>query len=481
MDIDKSKQNEIEELYNKIRERKKNYWIIDFKPQEHQEKTIWAVSEVYQDWKDILNKYRFLLFQWGNWAWKTVTALYIVVLLALWELCRDYWLPYIWSKREIYIGTKSWDNLKNSIMPYLLWDYSVIRIPPELIEKVVQDNWAIKSIKLKNGCIIKFFTYDQGRERIQGTNGDFYLLDEEPKDADIFYEALARIRWKKSQMLMSFTPLSWYTPAYEYFYEQESDKIKDKSYIQRVNSLENKYADHTWAEWLTENEKKMRMEGMFIPPSWLVYPNFTREKNTIEYFNPSELWNVKYYAGLDFGQVHPTAFVPVAVDEDENLYIFDLIYKSNILNKELADWIKAIENKYKIEFEYIIADPAGKWEMNELKTYWIKTVWADKWSKWENGQSNRSTSIMKVNQLLHDWKIYIADHLKDIIKEFESHHYKPNGTVEKTQDDALDALRYFIFSYKPPKYITKREIEYQKKYKSKYNKRSLSKGNNKPY
>mgnify|MGYP000421613143 CR=1 FL=1 len=71
-----------------------------------------------------------------------------------------------------------------------------------------QDNGIIKRITLVNGTIINFFTYDQGRKRIQGTNGDLYLLDEEPVDVSIFKEALARTRTKGVQMLLSFTPLS---------------------------------------------------------------------------------------------------------------------------------------------------------------------------------------------------------------------------------------------------------------------------------
>ena len=75
---------------------------------------------------------------------------------------------------------------------------------------------------------------------------------------------------------------------------------------------------------------------------------------------------------------------------------------------------------------------------------------------------------MKVNQLLYEDKLFIADHLKELIEEFEQHHYKDwwtkDGEVEKTKDDALDALRYFIFSYKPPKYISNMEIKYINKY-----------------
>jgi hypothetical protein len=101
-----------------------------------------------------------------------------------------------------------------------------------------------------------------------------------------------------------------------------------------------------------------------------------------------------------------------------------------------------------------------------LKALWINTQKADKHSKWENDMSNRRTWIMKVNQLFNNNKIYIADHLTDIVKEFENHYYKEWGKkdweTDKINDDALDALRYFIFNYKVPTYISKTEQRYRK-------------------
>ena len=92
--------------------------------------------------------------------------------------------------------------------------------------------------------------------------------------------------------------------------------------------------------------------------------------------------------------------------------------------KDLAKEIKEMEIKWQIGFEYIVADAAGKRERTELKYYGIDTKLADKWSKGESGDSNRRAGIMKVNQLLFDQKIFLADHLKDAIRGFESHHYK---------------------------------------------------------
>lgn len=437
----------INKLYKQIDERKRNYWLIDFKPQDFQQPLLDAVNEKGEKGG---NRYRFLLYQGGNGSGKTCIAMYTVACLALWELCRSYGIPYIGAKKNIYVWTKSWSNLKG-LEDYLVGDYSVTRIPPEAVKKVVRDNGGVKEIHLHNGARIIFFTYDQGRERIQGTNGDLYVFDEEPTKSDIFYEGLARLRTKKAQAIYSFTPLSWHTAVYEYFYEQESEAVIEQSFMTVVNSTQNIHGDHTWAEWLTEQERKMRIEWLFVPPSGLVYDNFNRAKNCVPFFNPKDLWNVSFYWAVDFWVKHPMAFAFIAVDDDENIYVFDLIYGSGILIRELTERVKEKKKEYAIDFEYIVADAAGARERAEMESYGIRTIPADKWSKGENNTSNRRAGIMKVNQLLHDGRLFIADHLKPAIKEMETHYYKENGqdgAVEKTNDDFLRRnLTHFATSY----------------------------------
>lgn len=471
----------INKLYKQLDERKRSYGIIDFKPLDSQKGLCEAVSTKTPTG---VNKYRFLLYQGGNGSWKTAIVMYIVSCLAMWEQCKNYKIPYLGTKKKIYIGTKSGSNLK-WLEDYLLGEYSVTRLPPEVVKKKVVDNWGIKEIHLHNWCRIIFFTYDQGRERLQWTNWDLYVFDEEPTKSDIFYEGLARLRTKNAQALYSFTPLSGHTAVYSYFYEQESPNIIEQSYMTIVNSLENIHGDHTWAEWLTDVEKKMRMEGLFTPPSWLVYANFNKEKNCVAFFPPAELGNVSYYGAVDFWVKHPMAFAFIAVDDDNNVYIFDLIYGSGILIKDLVRMVTEKKNEHRVDFEYIVADAAGARERAEMESYGIKTVPADKWSKGENSMSNRRAGIMKVNQMLSDGKIFIADHLKEAIREMETHYYKENwvdGAVEKTNDDFLDSLRYFIFGYKPPKYINKTESSFEKKHWFKYSKHAVRNRNTrKPY
>lgn len=82
--------------------------------------------------------------------------------------------------------------------------------------------------------------------------------------------------------------------------------------------------------------------------------------------------------------------------------------------------------------------------------------------------SNRRTTILLLNELLFKGKLFVSDRCKNLIKEFRTHRYKDNsrdGTVVKTDDDALDALRYLLFTIKNPNKMSKK---LEKAYKEQY-------------
>ncbi len=469
--MEQNNKQKIAELYSILDKRKKFYAITEVELQKHQ-KEVHAVLNLKKE--DGRPRYKQILFQWWNWAWKTFYWMYTAVNLAIGEYSTKYKLPYIWAKKNIRIVTKSWSNVSWTIEPYLLWEYSNTRIPPELIKGAPKrSSWVLQEIKLINWAKISIKTYDQGRERVQGWNPDFIVVDEEPTDKGVWLELLARTRTGKSQMLITMTPLSWLTPLYEYFYK--SEYVENDNRIKFLfSSLENKHADHSWANNLSEQDKKMRLNGEFIPPTWLVYNSFSRLNNLVAHFDPHTLPWVRFYWGLDLGITHPTWFVLVAVDSDNNHYIFDGFNQSWLYLSEIKEKIEALVRKYKISLEYIVADSWAKRERTELAKMGLKTKPANKWEKGERDESNRKASIFKLNQMFADEKIFISNKLEDtLVKELEQHHYKEKGKdweVVKEDDHQLDALRYIIWAIKPNKTITRAERKFQEKHWEKWNK-----------
>lgn len=476
-------QRELKLLLTKLEERKEKYSILDVDVVNGTNKfpPIPQQAQLFNDFKNRLNlpideRLRYLLYYWGNGAWKTFIGAYICVLLALWHDGGKFNLPFIWSKKDIWIVTKSWSNVKSTIDRYLLWKKSPCKIPDMFIQKANYDNGILKSIFLKNGCKMWINTYDQGEDNLQGWEPDFIWLDEEPTKEAVWDELLARTRWRSAEMLITMTPLSGLTPIYRYFFEQKSEEVRSKMKIYKVSALDNPHTDKTLTKGFSEEKYRLRVEGSFENPTWLVYNEFYASKHVVPHFDPKLMGEVKYYRGIDFGTSHPTAVVFLAVDEDDNIYVFDEIRESDML---LSQLVKLIDNSSRwYNFEYFVRDSAAKREGLELKALWINTIPADKKSKGANDMSNRRTWILQINDAFAQGKLLISDRCRKLIRELETHYYKEgwkkDWEVEKENDDLIDALRYTIFMVKKNNKVNSLPLSIRK-FNEKYsNKKSLS-------
>lgn len=479
-------EKELKELLLKLDDRKKNFKILDVDiiNGTNWRKPIQKQVELFKDFQNRLNvelgkRLRYLLYYGGNGAGKTFIGAYVVALLALWHDWKKYSLPFIWSKKSIWIATKSGNNVKTTIDRYLLGNWSPCRIPQCEIETINRDNKILKSIYLKNGCIIYINTYDQGAENLQGWEPDFLWMDEEPVDEDVWTELRFRTRDEACETLITMTPLSGLTPVYEYFFEQSDEDVRSKSKVYHVSSMDNPHTDKTLTKGLNEETYRLRVEGSFENPTWLVYNEFFRSRNTILHFDPRLMsiswWDVRYYRGVDFWTSHPTAVVFLAQDEDDNFYVWDEIKESDML---LSDIVERINKKSVwFHFEYTIRDSAAKREGMELQKLGIRTVPADKHSKGANDMSNRRTWILLLNEMMSKWKLLISSNCTKLIRELETHYYKEggkkDGEVNKENDDLLDALRYVIFMVKKNNWVNKKSQvvrQVEKKYSSNSNK-----------
>lgn len=447
-----NKKNEMGALLKQLEDRRKQYGIIDAKMDR-----IKGQTELFQDILDRLNlpiaeRFRFYLYYWWNWAGKSFVGAYLTVLMALGYDGKKYGLPFIGAKKNIWIATKSGSNVKSTIAPYLLGDFSKTRIPPDEIEKITQDNGILKAIKLKNGAEIHIKTYDQGQENVQGGNPDWMWLDEEPTNEDVWSELKARTRKIECEMVITMTPLNGLTGVYDFFFNTDNPELAKRCKIYRVSSLDNPFTDKTWTMGMTEEEYRLRVDGSFESPTWLVYYSFSRSKNIVSHFHPREMGDsIKYYKAIDFWTSHPTWVVFVAQDIDDNIYVFDEIL---LANTELKEIVGEITNKSRgFDFEFFVRDSAAKREWLEFeKQFGINTIPADKRSKWANDMSNRRTGILMLNTLFKEGKLLISDKCQKLVKELETHYYKEwwrkDGEVVKENDDLIDALRYCIFMIK---------------------------------
>lgn len=199
---------------------------------------------------------------------------------------------------------------------------------------------------------------------------------------------------------------------------------------------------------LTEEFFTQEYLAEFAKFTGLIYTGFDDKKH-IQDFEIDENWS--FYRAIDFGATDPDAVPFIGVDRDGIIYVFDEIYVSGLYTSELAELIKQ-----KSAHRYFIAsyaDSAGKQQIMDLGQQGVYCTPVKK----NTGEGNREwlqATIRQVHQLLKEDRIIIHPRCKGLIKEFMSYSWRKDrlgeavNIPEDKNNHLLDALRYFVVSYK---------------------------------
>lgn len=147
----------------------------------------------------------------------------------------------------------------------------------------------------------------------------------------------------------------------------------------------------------------------------------------------------RIYNGLDFGSAHPTVFTRNYLYEND-LYVFDEIYRRDILNKELK---KEIDKRISFE-ELIKGDNAARNQIRELCNMGLNVIPCTKVKgkdgrdhsfKWLQNLSNIYVDPNRCPNTFRELNSYMSKRNKDgiIVEEFP-----------KLNDDCIDSIRYAL-------------------------------------
>lgn len=248
---------------------------------------------------------------------------------------------------------------------------------------------------------------------------------------------------------------------------QKSMRDKDGKYFySHATMLDNEALPHRFEEWeqsKREYERDGRIdewvqewEAKFTTPSTMVYNEFNEEKHIISPMDvPRD--NMTYVIGMDFGLKDPFAAVYVAVDMNNNWYVYDEIYQPDLpidrigyaLHMKMGDR----------HFTRIIGDSAGATEIASLRSAALgdNRVWVTPAVK---GKDSLRAGIRLVKTHLYvreetgKPKLFITSNCTNLIRELQSYKYmrNPFGEVSEIPEDRnnhlLDALRYLFLDQK---------------------------------
>lgn len=142
-----------------------------------------------------------------------------------------------------------------------------------------QRGFSNRIVMFNDKVIIRFKTYDQGRESFQGTAKDKIWLDEEPP-AEIVSECKARLIDRNGVLIRTMTPLNGITYTYDEFITNENNDPEIEYFF--FDSRFNKYIDQDAQKRIINNyaekEAEVRQTGHFLNlTSGAVYYPFSNQ------------------------------------------------------------------------------------------------------------------------------------------------------------------------------------------------------------
>lgn len=380
------------------------------------------------------------MFLAGNRCGKT----YCGVMEMAYHLTGEY--PAWWHGKRLDAPIQAWAaSVTMESVRDILQTHYLCAIPPSyVIHKTYKRGVAkafdeIKVQHITGGVsTLGFKSYDQGREKFQGTARHIIHLDEEPP-ADIFAECLLRTMTTQGQIILTMTPLLGETALIQQFLHNE---INDRTVIQaswddaKHLSVEDK---NRLRSSLRAGEREAREFGIpQLSDGGLVYPVAEDEIKIERCTLPA---HCKHVFGLDFGWTNPTAAVWGAYDYVEDiLYLYAVYYRNKLAPAEHAKNIQCVTAGIPG-----VCDPAGQATsqadgtnlIGHYESQGLSLIRAD---------NTVETGLMQVLERMQNGKLKVFADLEPWWHEFRQYRRGSGGKIIKQHDHLMDATRYLVVS-----------------------------------
>ncbi len=333
-------------------------------------------------------------------------------------------------------------------------------LPPEWIADIVMssgrkdspENGIVDQIKIKNVfggySVIGFKSCDQGREKFQGSSLDFVWFDEEPPE-DIYRECKMRVFDKKGDIFGTMTPLKGLTFIYDEIY---LNKLSSKEvWCEFMEWADNPFLSEKEIEALTssmsEDELVSRRYGRFKSLYGPVYPEFDENIHVIDPFPVPFEWQSDL--SIDPGLNNPLSCHWYCVDYDDNVYVIKEHFEAGKDVGYHAEEIKRISRELgwktdkKGRITALIDSAANQHTLASSKS--VTELFVER-GILVNPQVDKDlfAGIARVKEYLKEKKLFIFRECTNLIRELKNYRWSSGDVPKKTDDHALDELRYYL-------------------------------------
>lgn len=400
------------------------------------------------------------LLRAGNQVGKTLCG----AMEAAFHLTGKY--PPWWTGRRFNRAVKAWAGSKtglttrDGVQKYLMGEPGVVdaqgtgAIPKDCILSVstargVADLFDTVQVahhdatgKKDGTSIVRFKSYDQGREKWQSETLDFIWFDEEP-DMDIYSEGLTRITATKGMVYITFTPLKGLSEVVRR-YSNEFSPDRDTVVMTIEDAL---HIDPEERQKVVDgypaHEREARSQGVPILGSGLV---FTTPTETIKCNAISPLphhW--VYLWGIDFGINHPFAAVLMGWDRDADILTVCHVVKMKAVYGQTIrpiDHAGAMLPFGKVPVAWpqdgTARESSGETLASQYKKHGLKMM--DEHATFPDGGLSTEAGIIELSERMTTGRFKVFAHLEQWFEEYREYH-RDKGELVKINDDLLSATR----------------------------------------
>jgi terminase large subunit-like protein len=359
----------------------------------------------------------------------------------------------------IWACTANW-----AMVGKILWREKVrTYLPSNQIAGVVWHNKNAdipREIQLKNGNVIEFKAYEQGRVAFQGRAIDAFYGDEqcEHDSEGIWQEIQARLIDRHGFSAQSMTPIipqPWLQERVanapdtdEVVYANLNDNRKS-----RGGHIDDEQIDGLIAEWPQEVQET-RIAGKFAAFMGVVYKAFRRDTHVAEPFGIPRDW--QRFRAIDFGFNNPFCCLWLARDPDRNWTVYAEHYQAQESLAYHAERIHALSGDERYVATWADHDAQDRHELHDKGIYTLPA------------KKDIRLGIEVVQAALKVQgngrpRLQIFSCCKNLVREMTTYRW-PEGTEARDPQDkpipkddhAADSLRYCLLSVEGDSYFHRR-------------------------
>ncbi len=440
--------------------------LLEERARRESERVYRTVFETFYDWqRDFVaatKRYSQCCLIAANRIGKTYTGTDIDAIHALGDY-PDSWpghtfdfAPLIWclgysgeKTRDLLqtpmLGKKEGNRFAGGLIPAShIADYESMSGTPNALRSVYVKQIGGGDIQAKTSKI-QFWSYSQGQHALMGDGVDWFHIDEEPEDPEIYPQVLVRTATGDKQRggrgILTFTPENGRTELVLQFMETPSPAqfLMRKGWDDAPH-LSEKMKEELLASF-PAHQREMRTKGVPMLGHGRIYDMAESDVTCAPFDIPPHF---RVIDGMDFGWDHPQAQVQLAIDPETEMFYVTRSWKKRHVLADTAwgatkVWAAGVPTAWPAD-----GLQTEKGSGKQQKSYYVAAGFKllSEHATWPDGSNGVEAGLFEIRDLMMKgkWKFFAGQ--RDALDEFLQYHRDENGKIVKVGEDIMDAMRY---------------------------------------